>query len=111
MEQAGDETQARFATVAAALGDQPNVRRTDMHASLEYSVLLIDQKTFAIFWTRRFLVKLPAQRLEALEAAGAGRRFGSPEHGPRPGGWLEVDADDGPDWLLLAREALEFVGT
>jgi hypothetical protein len=54
------------------------------------------------------VLKLPAVRVEALVAAGRGRRF-DPGHGRVMREWIALaGSEDG--WLDLAREARAFVG-
>ncbi|MDP9086871.1 MAG: hypothetical protein M3N02_08930 [Pseudomonadota bacterium] len=56
-----------------------------------------------------FVVKLPKGRVDALVASGAGERFDANRGRPMKE-WLEVRSES-QQWLELAREALEFVGT
>jgi len=54
--------------------------------------------------------KLPKARVDELVASGAGERFDA--HRDRPmKEWLAVRSQSPEEWLQLAREALEFVGT
>ena len=57
-----------------------------------------------------FVVKLPKARVDELVLAGAGERFDANRGRPMKE-WLEVRSDLTEEWLQLAREALEFVGT
>jgi len=54
-----------------------------------------------------FVLKLPKNRIDELLTSGVGKRFE-----PRPGRvmkeWL-VPADEGVDWIELAKEACDFV--
>jgi hypothetical protein len=56
------------------------------------------------------VVKLPKARVESLVASGAGERFEASQGRPMKE-WLQLDPASDQDWLGLAREALEFVGT
>jgi hypothetical protein len=59
----------------------------------------------------RLVLKLPAPRVDALIASGAGQRY---EPGPgRPmKEWVSLEPASADDsWLPLAREALDFVGS
>lgn len=58
----------------------------------------------------RFVVKLPRARVDALVARGAGERFDASRGRPMRE-WFEVPSESPDDWLDLAREALQFVGT
>ena len=103
----------RFAEVVAALGKapgvtfgQPGAKRTFGHSALK-----VNDKIFAMVSSKGdFVVKLPAGRVAALEAAGAGKRFEAGKGNPMKE-WLAVDTASGQDWLDLAREALKFVRT
>jgi hypothetical protein len=112
MATAPDETEARFATVVAALGDGPGVTHTAA-ASKRFgsSALKVHDKIFAmISYDGRYVVKLPRARVDALVAQGAGERFDANRGRPMRE-WLEVHSESPDDWLDLAREALQFVGT
>jgi hypothetical protein len=57
----------------------------------------------------QFVVKLPAERVDALVVAGRGARF-EPSHGRPMKQWFVPGADLAESWLLLAEESLSFVG-
>jgi hypothetical protein len=65
-------------------------------------------KMFAMLAHERLVVKLPAKRVEELEASGVGRRS-DPGHGRLQREWLEVTGDDFELWVALATEAEAFV--
>ena len=65
-------------------------------------------KIFAMLVHDRLVVKLPAKRVEALIAEGAGRAF-DPGHGRLQREWLDVDGDDEATWWALATESEAFV--
>ena len=56
----------------------------------------------------RLVVKLPADRVEALIAGGTGMPFDAGKGRPMKE-WVAVAADDGTTWATLAHEALHFV--
>ncbi len=58
----------------------------------------------------QFVVKLPKARVDALVAAGVGERFDANRDRPMKE-WLEVRSESADEWLRIAHEALEFVGT
>ena len=58
----------------------------------------------------RFVVKLPKARVDALVATGVGEHFDASRGRPMKE-WLEVRSESTEEWLQLARESLEFVGT
>jgi len=71
--------------------------------------LTTNGKIFALLSSRRrFVVKLPRARVDALLATGAGERF-EPARGRVMKEWLEVTTAHEADWLALAREAQKFV--
>jgi hypothetical protein len=55
----------------------------------------------------RLVLKLPAERVDVLVAAGEGVRFDANKGTPMRE-WLSLDPGSGQSWLLLAREALDF---
>jgi hypothetical protein len=55
----------------------------------------------------RLVVKLPADRVNALVASGAGVPFDANKGTPMKE-WLSLDPDSDCDWLALATEGLEF---
>ena len=70
--------------------------------------LKLNGKIFAMSSSKgEFVVKLPKNRIDELLTSGMGKRFE-----PRPGmamkEWL-VPADEGVDWIELAKEACDFV--
>jgi len=67
-------------------------------------------KIFAMFVRGRLVVKLPADRVDALVSAGDGVRFDANKGTPMKE-WFSLDPQSGQEWLPLAREALEFART
>jgi hypothetical protein len=65
-------------------------------------------RMFAMLAHERLVVKLPAKRVDDLEASGVGRRF-DPGHGRLQREWLHVSGDDFELWVELATEAEAFV--
>jgi hypothetical protein len=55
----------------------------------------------------RLVVKLPAEWVGELVAAGEGVHFDANKGTPMRE-WLSLDPDSGQQWLPLAREALDF---
>lgn len=75
------------------------------------SALKIDNRIFAMLSSKReFVVKLPAHRVDALIAAGMGKRFDAGRDRPMKE-WLAVGPAYEARWLPLAREAMEFVAS
>jgi len=57
----------------------------------------------------RLVLKLPAQRVADLVGSGAGDSYDAGKGRPMKE-WVSFDAAKQDDWLVLATEALEFVG-
>jgi hypothetical protein len=64
-------------------------------------------KIFAMFVRGRLVLKLPADRVDALVSAGDGVRFDANKGTPMKE-WFVLDPQSRREWLPLAREALEF---
>jgi len=106
------ETEKRFEAIALALGRNPAVTHSEAGSRLfGSSTLKVHDKIFAmVSFDGLFVVKLPKARVDALVSAGQGERFDT--HRDRPmKEWLELRSGSAEEWLALAREALEFVGT
>ena len=101
-----------FATVVEALARMPGVTHSKPGSRLfGSSSLKVHDKIFAMVSSSgEFVVKLPKARVDALVATGVGERFDANRSRPMKE-WLEVCSQSPEEWLQLAREALEFVGT
>jgi hypothetical protein len=71
------------------------------------SALRFHGKIFAMFVRGRLVVKLPAERVEELIAAGEGVHFDANKGTPMRE-WLSLDPGSARPWLALATEALDF---
>ena len=71
------------------------------------SALRFHGKIFAMFVRGRLVVKLPAERVDELIAAGEGVHFDANKGTPMRE-WLSLDPDSARPWLPLATEALDF---
>ena len=71
------------------------------------SALRFQKKIFAMLVRGRLVLKLPAERVDALIAAGAGVRFDANKGTPMKE-WFSLDPESDLPWLPLAREALDF---
>jgi hypothetical protein len=69
--------------------------------------LRFENKIFAMFVRGRLVLKLPADRIDALITAGEGVRFDANKGTPMKE-WFSLDPESGLAWLPLAREALDF---
>jgi hypothetical protein len=74
------------------------------------SALRYRGKIFAMFVRGRIVLKLPADRVAALVASGAGVPFDANKGTPMKE-WLSLDPESDLDWLTLATEGLEFART
>lgn len=99
-----------FAAIADALSRRPGVTLGARgKKGFGSSALQVDGRIFAMVSARgQFVVKLPQQRVQALEAQGVGTRF-DPGHGRLMREWLALAGGSDAQWLPLAEEALEFV--
>ena len=70
----------------------------------------IKNKIFVMLVRGRLVVKLPAQRVDALIASGEGERF-DPGHGRLMKEWLVLNPASKQEWLPLAQEAMKFVAS
>jgi TfoX N-terminal domain len=71
------------------------------------TALRFDSKIFAMLVRGRLVLKLPADRVDALIAAGEGVRFDANKGTPMRE-WFSLDPESDREWLPLAREALDF---
>lgn len=108
----GNEKEERFEAVAAAMTKKPGVTHAKPGSRLfGSSALKVHDKIFAMVSSSgQFVVKLPKARVDALVAGGAGERFDANRGQPMKE-WLAVHSESAEEWLHLAHEALEFVGT
>lgn len=107
-----NQTEARFAAIVEAFARNPAVTYSKQGSRLfGSSALKVHDKIFAMVSSSgEFVVKLPKARVDELVLAGAGERFDANRGRPMKE-WLVVRSESAEEWLELAREALEFVGT
>ena len=101
---ASTEIDPSFRPVVAAFARHRDVTGGKLMSSYG---LKVNGKIFAMFGRKQFVAKLPKSRVETLVAAGAGKHF-DPGDGRLMKEWF-VAGSDAPDWLVLAKEAYEFV--
>jgi hypothetical protein len=70
------------------------------------SALKFENKIFAMFVRGRLVLKLPAERVDSLVAAGDGVRFDANKGTPMRE-WFSLDPASKREWLPLAHEALD----
>ncbi len=90
--------------VHAAAADRP-VEPTRMFGSHGFKV---NGKTFAMEVKGSLVLKLPAERVDALIEAGHGERF-DPGHGRLMKEWVALSSSDRPATIGLVDEAYRFV--
>ncbi len=100
-----------YRRVVKALSTHPGVSVGSRGKGFGSSALQAGGRIFAMLSAKgRFVVKLPKARVDALVASGDGERF-DPGHGRVMKEWLALDPTSAASWLVLAREALEFVAS
>lgn len=99
-----------FAGLVTALRGRPGVAPPDRtRRAFGADALTVDGSIFAMLRDAALVVKLPASRVSALIAAGAGAPFGAGRGRPMKE-WVAIGAVDPEAWRALAEEALAFVG-
>jgi hypothetical protein len=99
----------RYADLVDELAGVEGVTPPEGGSGFGRSALKFRRKIFAMLVRGRLVLKLPAQRVDALVAAGAGVHFGR-EQGHAHEGVVSLDPEADLDWLALAREALAHGG-
>ena len=107
-----NQAEARFADIVEAFARDAAVTHSTQGSRLfGNSTLKVHDNIFAMLSSSgEFVVKLPKARVDALVSAGAGERFDANRGRPMKE-WFEVHSESAKEWLQLAREAHEFVGT
>ena len=94
-----------FGRVMTTLRRDPRVGEAKMFGALG---LKVGDKYFAMLYKGQLVVKLPAERVSALVAAGDGTYF-DPGHGRPMKEWIAFAPDLAARWGRLAQEAKGFV--
>jgi len=94
-----------FGRVMTTLRRDPRVGEAKMFGALG---LKVGDKYFAMLYKGQLVVKLPAERVAALVAAGDGKYF-DPGHGRLMKEWIAFAPDLAARWGRLAQEAKGFV--
>jgi hypothetical protein len=97
----------RFADLVDELVGIPGVTPPRGGAGFGRSALRFHNKIFAMFVRGRLVVKLPAERVEALVGDGEGVHFDANKGTPMRE-WFSLDPRSDRPWSPLAREALDF---
>ena len=105
-----------FANIMNALGDKPGVSKPDALAGstprprFGASALRVEGRIFAMVSRGRLVLKLPAERVAELIASGGGGPYDAGRGRPMKE-WVSLEPARQDHWLMLATEALEFVGS
>jgi hypothetical protein len=97
----------RFSDLADELVGTPGVTPPRGGSGFGRSAVRFENKIFVMFVRGRLVLKLPAQRIDALIEAGEGVRFDANKGTPMKE-WFSLDPESSQDWLPLAHEALDF---
>ena len=100
----------RYAKVIKEMLTNPGVTLGSSKKGFGSSALQVNKKIFAMLSSeRKFVVKLPKQRVDELVTLGRGEHF-DPGHGRIMKEWIALGLNSDEDWLMLAREAMKYVG-
>jgi hypothetical protein len=104
------DVEERFAALAETFAGEPGVELPGGSGRGAFGARTLKSggSIFAMLAGGRLVVKLPASRVAALIADGTGLPFDAGKGKPMKE-WLTVVSDDGPAWVALAGEALDFV--
>jgi hypothetical protein len=75
------------------------------------SALKVKQKIFAMLVEGKLVVKLPKRRAAALVVSGVGEPFDPRHDGRVMKEWVSVGPPSEERWLVLSREAMDFVAS
>ena len=103
------EPAERFATLVEAFADCPGVTLPEESGPRRFGTdaLKVNGSIFAMLQGDQLVLKLPADRVDALIARGIGGPFAAGKGRPMKE-WVTVTGDD-ETWLALARDALDHV--
>lgn len=99
----------RYAAIVKALAGKPGVTHAP-GTGFGGNALKVDDVIFAMLASGdEFVVKLPRGRVDALVAAGKGKRFDPRRNERLMKEWFVAGPGRETKWLTLAKEAMEFV--
>jgi len=105
-----DSSRDRYAALAQALLREPDVTQSNKRG-FGSTALWTNGKIFALLSSNgEFVVKLSRPRVDALVAAGEGKRF-EPGPGRVMKEWFVVGTKGEEKWLALAKEAMKAVSS
>lgn len=96
--------------VAGRPGVTPPTDEPGAEGKFGGAALKVNKRIFAMLVRGRLVVKLPRQRVAALIASGDGEPFDAGKGKPMAE-WVSIATTSEMDWLPLATEAMEFVGS
>lgn len=97
----------RYEDLAVELAGLAEVTLPQAKSGFGRTAIRFQNKIFVMLVRGRLVLKLPAERVDMLVAAGDGVCFDANKGTPMRE-WLSLDPGSGQSWLLLAREALDF---
>jgi hypothetical protein len=97
----------RFEDVVDGLLGSPGVTPPRGGSGFGRSALRWENKIFAMLVRGRLVLKLPADRVDALVGGGDGVHFDANKGTPMKE-WFSLDPESGLAWRPLAQEALDF---
>lgn len=100
-----------FATLVDEFVTNPAVTPPQWGNRFGSSALKVHGKIFAMLSEGQLVLKLPRQRVDALIAADAGKRFDPRRDGRLMKEWVAIASPSPEEWLPLAQEALAFVAS
>ena len=98
----------RYAKLVRAFAGSPGVTAGSGKRAFGSNALQIDGRIFAMARRGGLVLKLPADRVDELIAAGVGTPFDAGKGKPMKE-WVVIGPHVGRRWLPLAQEALAFV--
>ena len=104
---AAERAVRRFEDVVDGLLGSPGVTPPRGGSGFGRSALRWENKIFAMLVRGRLVLKLPADRVDALAGGGDGVHFDANKGTPMKE-WFSLDPESGLAWLPLAQEALDF---
>jgi hypothetical protein len=100
-------SEENYSAIVETLLRSEGVSQADVFGSA--GQMRVNNRIFAMLVNGNLVVKLPAERREALVAAGDGAHF-DPGHGRPMTGWVELHPESKEDWMAVSHEAMTFVG-
>lgn len=115
MDNRASTPEERFAAVIGEMLSNPDVTPPvdgpGARKRFGSSELKVHNKIFAMLTREQLVVKLPGARVDALVSEKGWSRFDPRRDGRLMKEWLVVGSSSEEEWISLAREAMEFVGS